>query len=40
LKRKTVYFKWWNNGTINKKSYTKPGDGWVRGMIKKKGVNI
>jgi hypothetical protein len=23
---------WWNNGTTNKRSFTSPGPGWVRGM--------
>jgi len=26
---------WWNNGSINKRSHTCPGKGWIRGRIKK-----
>jgi DNA-binding transcriptional regulator YdaS (Cro superfamily) len=29
----------WNNGEINTKSRECPGDGWVRGMIKKTRIN-
>lgn len=28
--------KYWNNGTINKRSKECPGDGWVRGRLKRK----
>lgn len=24
---------WWNNGSVNSKSFDCPGDGWVRGML-------
>lgn len=24
---------WWNNGTVNKKAFECPDDGWVRGML-------
>ena len=24
---------WWNNGTINKKDFTCPGEDWKRGML-------
>jgi hypothetical protein len=27
--------KWWNNGTINKHIHEFPGDGWIRGKVKK-----
>ena len=30
-KNKGKYF--WNNGSINKRSYTCPGEGWIRGRI-------
>jgi hypothetical protein len=30
---------WWNNGSMNKKSYTSPGNEWVRGQIKTKKDN-
>ena len=26
---------WWNNGSINKRSKECPGEGWVRGTVKK-----
>jgi len=25
---------WWNNGSVNKRSTTRPGDGWVKGVHK------
>jgi hypothetical protein len=27
---------WWNNGQIEKRGRECPGDGWIRGRIKKK----
>ena len=30
---------WWTNGEINRKTWESPGDEWMRGMSKKKGLN-
>jgi hypothetical protein len=27
---------WWNNGKYQKRSVECPGDGWIRGRLKKK----
>ena len=29
---------WWNNGSINKRSHDYPGEGWIRGKLRKRPV--
>jgi hypothetical protein len=37
---KNLNKKWWNNGTVQKTSIEKPGEGWVRGRLTYKGNKV